>query len=515
MIRQNQHIIHKINATVNCNVENLPEVNDQNIGELIKAALEELSMEFDVLDSGEVLSFSEISINIDLEENQFHTLKKRVKDILKNEVINSDSNRKMSNQLSDSKKSKVLSRIEVLLYFLRTGSLPWNAHEVVLCVDDFEKHNLQEQFILPLLNVLRANSNAISRLVHQFSENKIIELIKLITSDQFISETSKLKKLLESTSRKYSKIYDLGFRLSVLLFEEIFRFLCLKLSNDNKINIPYSSHENWNPLLIGWVHKSVKLYPDLDVILFEEAIMEMNNPYLISSIESIREIIDSRSHSSISTKASRKDLNSVIKSGEEDKLEFEYQSKLNFNLSKAKKDFQIKTHSTNANGTINISNAGIILLHPFLSSFFEKVGLIEKGLFISKLCQQRAVCLLHYIATGELEFEEQNLFFQKYICEYDMEESIPRDLPISQYEKDEVDKLLSAVLEHWKSLKGVTAQGLRGNYLIRNGVLQLDRTESIIHIEQKTVDILLRQLPWTLNYAKWSWHSKLLTIKWS
>ena len=514
-ISHNQHIIHNINANVNCNTDNLLEVNDHDIAELIKSAIDELSTEFDELNDGQILSFSEISIIIDLEENQFHTLKNKIKDVLRNEVINSESNRKMSNQLSSSKKSKALSRIEVLLNFLRTGSLPWNVNEVVLCIDDFEKHNLQEQFILPLLNVLRVNSNAISRLVHQFSEDNIIELIKLMTSDQFASETSKLKNLLESTSKKYSKIYDLGFRLGALLFEEIFESLCLELNGDNKIQASYSSHENWNSILIGWVHKSVKFYPDLDVILFEEAIMETNSPYLISSIESIREIIESKSHSPISTKASGKDMNAIVKSEEEDRLEFEPQSELNFNPSKAKKDFQSKKISTNANGSINVSNAGIILLHPFLSSFFEKVGLIEKGLFISKLCQQRAVCLLHYIATGELEFEEQYLFFQKYICEYDIEESIPRNLPISQYEKDEVDKLLNAVLEHWKSLKGVSTQGLRGNYLIRNGVLQLDGIESIIHMEQKTADILLKQIPWTLNYAKWSWHSKLLTIKWS
>src|SRR5690606_18891920 len=50
--------------------------------------------------------------------------------------------------------------------------------------------------------------------------------------------------------------------------------------------------------------------------------------------------------------------------------------------------------------SIQVSNAGIVLIQPFLKKFFGKLGLVEGKDFQNEFCRERAVCLLHYLGTG-------------------------------------------------------------------------------------------------------------------
>lgn len=502
MGNSSQHIIHKINASVYCNVESLPKVKYAQINELIKAALEELDSEFDAISLGQISRFKEISIDIDLKSDHLSLLKSKLKEALSKEIAAVTDEEANIDQTANVRKARNLSSMEILFYFLKTGNLPWTAKEVSMDLEAYSEDRLEVEFIQPLVKLLQGNPLTVKRLVNQFSESKLLVLLGLMATEQFSNEVSVLLDLLNSTGKKYSKIYDIGYRLSIVLFEAVF------LEVVHSFGSSKSFDTIWRPVLKQTITTALKLYPDLDVEIFEEVVLESNHPKVIASFESIRTITNFGDSSYISESKSMPKNNDLPTKDSNNKLESPTFQMANID----EDDTRSKSKSE---GTIQVLNAGIVLLHPFIASFFDKVGLTENGQFISKSCQQRAVCLLHYIATGELEFEEQCLYFQKFICHYNQEDSIPKDLPISSFEKEEVAHLLQAVLGYWTSLKGTSAQGLRGNFLIRKGVLEHDGNNAIIHVEKKTADILLKQIPWTLNFAKWPWNPHLLTIKWS
>ncbi len=161
-----------------------------------------------------------------------------------------------------------------------------------------------------------------------------------------------------------------------------------------------------------------------------------------------------------------------------------------------------------------VQQAGIILLHPFLPAFFKKVGLVEGGQFLHPDSRQRAVCLLHFLATGELIFPEPQLLLAKFLCRYPLEAPIPRALPISTFEQDEAIQLLQAALGHWKALKNTSPDGLRVNFFQRSGLLIRENGLYTLHVEQHAADILLDQLPWPLSMVRLPWMKDLLTVKW-
>ncbi|MBQ4818576.1 contractile injection system tape measure protein [Aquimarina sp. MMG016] len=159
-------------------------------------------------------------------------------------------------------------------------------------------------------------------------------------------------------------------------------------------------------------------------------------------------------------------------------------------------------------------NAGMVLLHPFLSHFFKKLNLIEGKDFINHVTRSKAVLLLHFLATGEEQPKEYDMVLSKFLCE--MPTNIPLDhtLIITEKEKEESDALLQAVVEHWGALGGTSPDGLREGFLSREGKLEREQTGWKLYIEQKTLDILLDKLPWNISIIKLPWMKEMLKVEW-
>ena len=62
------------------------------------------------------------------------------------------------------------------------------------------------------------------------------------------------------------------------------------------------------------------------------------------------------------------------------------------------------------------TQAGVVLLHPFLNSFFNKLKLVEEGDFISPKSRARAVLLIHFLATGSEKIPEYEMVLPKFLC---------------------------------------------------------------------------------------------------
>ncbi len=159
-------------------------------------------------------------------------------------------------------------------------------------------------------------------------------------------------------------------------------------------------------------------------------------------------------------------------------------------------------------------NAGVILLHPFLNTFFKQLGLLNGSTFKNISCQSKAVLLLHFLATGEKNASEYEMLLPKFLCE--MPANIPMDhtIKISKKEKKEAQNLLEAVIEHWGALGSTSPEGLQEGFLCREGKLEKEESGWKLYVEQKTMDILLDRLPWNLSLVKLPWMKEILKVEW-
>ncbi|AZJ34845.1 contractile injection system tape measure protein [Tenacibaculum singaporense] len=160
-----------------------------------------------------------------------------------------------------------------------------------------------------------------------------------------------------------------------------------------------------------------------------------------------------------------------------------------------------------------IKNAGLILLHPFLKQFFNTCGFLDNENKIIK--PNEAVHLLHYVATKKEQQFENNLIFEKFLCNLPIQSSIERNVVLSDELKEKSEELLRAVLQNWSVLKNSSNDLLRNEYLQREGKLDLTKDNPNLTVERKTQDILLdTKLPWNLSLCKLPWMKELIFTNW-
>lgn len=158
--------------------------------------------------------------------------------------------------------------------------------------------------------------------------------------------------------------------------------------------------------------------------------------------------------------------------------------------------------------------AGLVLLHPFLSMLFTQLNWVEKGSFKNKSCQQRAIGLLHFMATGETDAPEFTLVMAKLLCGYPLKEPVQMEFEFSEEELEEALHLLTVVVSKWEVLKRTSIEGLREGFLQRNGKLTEQESGILLQVERGSIDLLLDQLPWNINMIKLPWMDKLLRVDW-
>lgn len=159
-----------------------------------------------------------------------------------------------------------------------------------------------------------------------------------------------------------------------------------------------------------------------------------------------------------------------------------------------------------------IDNAGMILLHPFLPRLFEGLGIAEDSRILQP---EKALALLHYLATGSTKTPEYELVLPKTLCNIPLSIPIPSEIEITSAETDEATALLDAVIKHWEALRNTSQDGLRGTFLLRPGKLSLKNDgDWLLQVEPRTFDILLDQLPWGITMVKLPWMEKMIWVEW-
>ncbi|MEM6697338.1 MAG: contractile injection system tape measure protein [Bacteroidota bacterium] len=163
-----------------------------------------------------------------------------------------------------------------------------------------------------------------------------------------------------------------------------------------------------------------------------------------------------------------------------------------------------------------INNAGLAIITPFLPHLFEQLHLLnENRLFRNEQAQLKAIFALQYIAFGATEYPEHELFFNKLICAYPLDESLPKDISLTPKEQTTIETFLKEVIQEWGALKNTSPDGLRYNFLARNGKLSRKSDHWLLQVETMAYDdILLGKLPWTISMLKNKWMDKRINVEW-
>jgi hypothetical protein len=163
---------------------------------------------------------------------------------------------------------------------------------------------------------------------------------------------------------------------------------------------------------------------------------------------------------------------------------------------------------------IFVPYAGLVLVHAFLNTFLSRVGLVSDGVFIDEVARERGVHLLQYLGTTEAGPPEYELVMAKVLCAYPLEAPVTREFQPTAAEVEEADALLDACLGQWTVLQNTSREGLRENFLQRNGRLHLKEGRLRLEVERSSIDVLLDYLPWNLSLVKLPWMKEILFVNW-
>lgn len=155
--------------------------------------------------------------------------------------------------------------------------------------------------------------------------------------------------------------------------------------------------------------------------------------------------------------------------------------------------------------------AGVVLLHPFLPAFLERLGIASAG---GLILPDRALALLHFLATGKTRAPEYVLFLPKLLCGLPLEEPVGPPVELSEGEIAEAGNLLAAVIGHWDALGDASPDALRGTFLTRPGKLSRRDGDDLLRVEPQSFDVLLDRLPWGVGAIRLPWMERMLWVEW-
>lgn len=164
---------------------------------------------------------------------------------------------------------------------------------------------------------------------------------------------------------------------------------------------------------------------------------------------------------------------------------------------------------------VYIENAGLVLLHPFLSTLFDRTGLVKNGEFVNDEAKFRAPHLLQYLVNFQQESPEHALLLNKILCGIEYQEAVASGIVLTELEMNTANELLYVVTQQWEKLKNTSINGLQESFLQRSGSLCLSSEGWTLVVENKAYDVLLQTLPWGLSFIKNSWMTEPIFVEWS
>ncbi len=353
---------------------------------------------------------------------------------------------------------------------------------------------VKKRFVEKLSKILSLNEESINRFLRQFSDEISIAFLDEINPSvrKFKSETVSLLKLFSVQEKFYFLKYLTEISLKI------------EQNPGEKILLVFIEQ-----LFASRVNKSVSTVNKVMGLL--QQYFEKLQPDSILLTETIAKVIESKNDIRVSKNLINRDLFETIKKGS---------GSLTHKEKLAEKVVQLKDQIANdkflepGTNEVLVSNAGLILLHPFLKYFFIELGIVdENGQFFENK-KNIAVQALHYLATASENVYESSLVFEKFICAVPLKNSLPKKSILTKKIKEESENLLTATIKNWPELKSTSADGLRELFIQRKGKLVINKGRYKLIVERKPQDILLEKLNWNISVIKFPWKKDLLMVDW-
>ncbi len=171
-----------------------------------------------------------------------------------------------------------------------------------------------------------------------------------------------------------------------------------------------------------------------------------------------------------------------------------------------------ESRKTNKKVKIVTEKAGLVILHPFIKELLKSATLLTEENKIKDT--NKAVLMLHYLATGNQKALDLELSFEKILLGIPIEEVITIPQKLTKIEKHQCDALLKAVVQHWNIYKSNATNSLRSMFLQRFGTVDYTKKKITIEVEKQAQDLLLDKLPWGIGIIKLPWLKPLIYTKW-
>lgn len=354
--------------------------------------------------------------------------------------------------------SKEQSNFQILVYFLKTGSLPWWADEETADINSIFLELQDPKIIYQYLELHRFESSFWERMALQFNEQVHDEIFSFFP------------KLISAKKRITGWFRLLG--IDLIPGRDLQRFILMNASTfySDVVEKPMI-HSLLSKMETDFVLKNTLLIPIEEKV---ERIMQYEKQF------------DSR-----------------------EKAEFYHDT-----IVKTPESIESVTDEQISLEKFKVMNCGIILLAPYFKSFFSQLNLLENGAWKNRDSQIRAIHLVRYLATGQQMCPEHSLLFEKILCGMELNRPIPRDIGLSEDEITESTDLLNSILSHWVRLKNTSVQGLRQTFFKRDGILTKKDNGWLLQVERKTVDVLLDDIPWSYSTVILPWTKYIIYTEW-
>ncbi|WP_424099673.1 contractile injection system tape measure protein [Moorena producens] len=448
------------------------------------------------------------------------------------------------------------SQLEIFSDFIQTGILPEN----------FSKQELEhycDRLITNSPNQVKSivklcfkNPKHLQRLIYQFSDSTLLKIAGLFTGNlvQFIADyNTDIKPVLEQLEQTRN-IPEAKLRLEI--WQGLLLSICsesntkvdkFRLIEANLLHITSSNRINYPEFLTNIVAKIEHLVRQgkdfkstLPEILDRIKIPSQETQF-IKEREQLKHLVRELQHLDFNSQIlpqHKQQINQLKNEIEillnqiNNPAQAQRSSDLITRFKQLQKSFQtlklniqqeLKSNQTTISDAVNafsdsdeiyIYNAGLILLWPFMTRFFVKIGLVKDKIFINTTSAERAALLLQYLVDNSTEIPEHSLPLNKILCGIDLLEPIDTNLEITAQEREECENLLSAVIQNWSILKNTSIEGFRKAFLQRNGIVRVRDGSWLLQVERETYDILLDRIPWSIRVVKLPWMDNILYVEW-
>lgn len=166
-----------------------------------------------------------------------------------------------------------------------------------------------------------------------------------------------------------------------------------------------------------------------------------------------------------------------------------------------------------------VGNAGLVLFYPYLPLLFERLGLLTPdGEGVARVQGEeeasRACHLLQYLADGRLDQSETLLPLNKLLAGMPLSQPVARVHEACADDLAVCDDLMRAVADRWPALNGTTPDVLRETFLRREGRLARKGEAWTLHVQRKTVDVLVDLCPWPFSLVYHPWMPAPIHVTW-